>query len=551
MTASATASPLELEKLLPEVCFVRFEAAKLAKPTVLWSANDTSADDLASCCYSNTVTGEQNLSLESESTLFIGDRYGGAGNRGNAGGVRCGTKGALQVKGIGQNVLVGATTDHWHSYGGATLAEALRETIWASIFSHTLNGSVAVRGIILTGSTLPKRNGELGERTPRALIIREAPLRLGHFFGAPLSALPKSVASMLATDQQRTKAALERLHLSLISVTSSKSDSTLMFPDLLLELFRRFGRQLADAWVKKLIHGAVSESNITVDGRLLDFGMSSSVPDHAKYILARGMPNSANQGSILEGAAGDLIFYVNKYLGPVISLTADNLVTAYKEAYMNQVNSSAIQLLGHSKDAASSSDEAAKKMMQQILVEIMNAGNAEPYKILSPCPQYQAEMPKRLARYSLGEILTQSAIADTRKELFVRLSPLIPETKLRQKFVDCIFAYESSIRSEFSHDQQYLNFVRLNRLRLNAPFEEAYSPNLAKEIDDCCTDNQETVIFLESMLNYVTQRLSQVSYGNLNFKLARNGLEIGFDLSGKITSGGIPVPIKMLMSSEG
>ncbi len=74
----------------------------------------------------------------------------------NDGGARCGLDGLLQIKGIEKNPVAGIGEDFFHTYGGASLNEAIVEALWDEIFHQVLpHGSIRVRALITTGTRVP------------------------------------------------------------------------------------------------------------------------------------------------------------------------------------------------------------------------------------------------------------------------------------------------------------------------------------------------------------------------------------------------------------
>jgi hypothetical protein len=119
----------------------------------------------------------------------LNERYGGRGASGNGGGVRCGWIGDLTIKGIGRSDLAGQDAPFWHSYGGCSLPEAIREAIWGDVYDAALPyGAVRVEAIITTGTQVPLHDAEDfgGEMCPRALILRRPFLRPAHYMRSML-----------------------------------------------------------------------------------------------------------------------------------------------------------------------------------------------------------------------------------------------------------------------------------------------------------------------------------------------------------------------------
>jgi hypothetical protein len=124
----------------------------------------------ASCVYSNHVISERDAPVyalplaeeehenfdptDSKAGLF--ERYGGAGIKHNGGGVRCAIVDGTSLKGVGRSPLAGEGTDYFHSFGGMSLREAVKDTIWGEIMSCALPyGAARIQQIYLLPSKVP------------------------------------------------------------------------------------------------------------------------------------------------------------------------------------------------------------------------------------------------------------------------------------------------------------------------------------------------------------------------------------------------------------
>ncbi len=55
------------------------------------------------------------------------------------------------------------------------------------------------------------------------------------------------------------------------------------------KMINRLACQIAASRVKGIPHGSLTSSNVSVDGRFLDFGTITAVPDFGNYVLANGV----------------------------------------------------------------------------------------------------------------------------------------------------------------------------------------------------------------------------------------------------------------------
>lgn len=197
--------------------------------------------------------------------LLLADRYGGRGIGTNGGGGRIGIIGDCQIKGVGQNPLVGNRDNQWHSYGGQSLINAVLEAINSTVFGHILPlGTIKCLGIIFTGTDtayMPS-GGWDDERGPGALLIRELCMRPAHFLRAPGFQMQEEYRDELLDDVERVRC----LNKQLRNVMGDHEN--------VVQFLATFLSNCADQFVFARIfgihHGVLSPSNISLDGRWID-----------------------------------------------------------------------------------------------------------------------------------------------------------------------------------------------------------------------------------------------------------------------------------------
>src|SRR5690348_8288649 len=154
-TANWLMPKMDMLSLLPSSSFVPFTAWRLTHPNVVWANEDADQSlDVLEHAFCGLIEDEPVSAFSAESREYFAERYGGRGVGLNGGGARCGTTGLVQIKGIGKTPLVGVkSTEAEHSYGGASLQEAVREALWGEICHIALPfGAVRSFGIIETGT---------------------------------------------------------------------------------------------------------------------------------------------------------------------------------------------------------------------------------------------------------------------------------------------------------------------------------------------------------------------------------------------------------------
>ncbi|MDO6581348.1 hypothetical protein Q4491_08310 [Photobacterium sp. 2_MG-2023] len=320
---------------LSDSCFVPFIAFRLTKAKVVWvnmsllhkyqlfsgkQLPDKEVVDWLLDEFAYTTFSDSSCVDQSRQGQFYAERYGGQAINRNGGGARAGLKGHFQVKGMGPNALVGEGSDFWYSHGSATLVDMIQEALWGEVCHHLLPyGSVRCLAVIQTGLDAIGDHKKEQVKLPGGMVVRENALRIAHFERAPFFS-PSARAEELVSDCDRTKAALESLKYSIEQILATHIAS---LSDGLIALVERWAVQFAYAKSVRLMHGAVTSSNLCLDGRWIDFGTISTLGKHANTICGRGNPPFWHDHSAIYVSIYNLCFYINK-LGPVGERGADS-----------------------------------------------------------------------------------------------------------------------------------------------------------------------------------------------------------------------------------
>lgn len=299
----------------PDQMVVPFQVTKLRCPREVWRSDPSSSapESQALDAWAVPLAGESLAAYDVAAVAIAwAEGYGGVGVGSNGGAGRTGQFGALQVKGIGPTPLIGRDQSYFHSYGGACLEEALLEAIWSRVLKHALPlGSVDVTRVLTTGTLVKRKYPRSGksECSPRALVYRAPTWRWGH---AMRSVWFRPVDQSLRSsfDVERTKVAIEWL--------GSISDKQLLNVHDVLDLVKSAvecqALQVGAARGSRIMHGSLTPSNMSWDGRWLDFaGGASTVSDFGRLILPRGAPDFLNEEQLLRESLPDFCFYLDKY----------------------------------------------------------------------------------------------------------------------------------------------------------------------------------------------------------------------------------------------
>ncbi|WP_340267612.1 hypothetical protein [Sphingobium mellinum] len=275
---------------IPEFLLDSFEARKLNNPCVIFFDDDGSEMNEEALLQNYAYVGPNGLDGLSSSAprkTFYAERYGGVGIGSNGGGARCGTDGQYLVKGMGSNQLLGVDSDFWYGHGTLPLVDAVAEAIWAKILKHALPfGAVDTPAVIATGRmSWTRERGGARKGHPGALLIRAATLRLASFeraiyFKPKWNSDEGFINKPSLEDVQRTRSAINFLPSAMLfdeltkgaSSNSSYSDQNEAVIEGLRNIGQRIAMQSAAASAKRIMHGALTGSNIALDSRWMDLG---------------------------------------------------------------------------------------------------------------------------------------------------------------------------------------------------------------------------------------------------------------------------------------
>jgi hypothetical protein len=203
---------------------------------------------------------------------FTGERYGGIGIGTNGGGARCGNYNGFQYKGIGCNFLASNATKKSHANGTLTLLDGITEVIYSEVLSQLLPmGVVPSIALLSVGndSAYCEYSGTGSRKTTSgAILIRETCIRPAHFF--PIPHYQPNEQDVDFNDSAR----LKDIH----KIFANQFTGYENFANYIGELLGRHASQFAFARIARIAHGAVSPSNIALDGRWLDLNTVNFLP---------------------------------------------------------------------------------------------------------------------------------------------------------------------------------------------------------------------------------------------------------------------------------
>lgn len=266
---------------LGALSFAEFQAYR-SPGTVLWCNFDLLRELGFDVPQTNQLTPEFNQQLLAAFSLravsgdelnghelltLYADKYGGEGVSPALGAGRAGflPQGNLYVKGLGFTPLFrhNDADDFVHSHGGVHLEDCLSEAVFGEV-THNLFafGSNRIVAIIDQGKHVTEPSGR---RRHIALAVRAgAQLRPGHLLA------------------KRARGSLSPLDM-LISITRTSGQlvTTAGVPDVcatMLRVIDDHAQTAADSFRWRMIHGALSPSNMDISGAMLDLPTQSTQP---------------------------------------------------------------------------------------------------------------------------------------------------------------------------------------------------------------------------------------------------------------------------------
>lgn len=273
--------------------YVDVEANRILNAAIIWYASRLLEDDKVAYAdveskilahYPYVVKTGQLFSHcktdENDKKILTVERYGGFGIGYNSGGVRCANIDSnVQVKGIGKSPLAGEKQDEWHSYGGLRLSEALQEVIYSEVLNIVLpHGTVNCLALLGIGEQLAKPPSANGKEVlaPAALLVRERSVRPAHFIRAGFNNRRIRQGQECVTDLERCR----RTNIQFGNLIGGLH----RFPSIINHFIGRAMAQQSFAILLRMAHGAMTPSNISIDGRWLDVTVATAVQGRTSYL---------------------------------------------------------------------------------------------------------------------------------------------------------------------------------------------------------------------------------------------------------------------------
>jgi hypothetical protein len=480
--------------------------------------------------------------IESDAVVktFHAERYGGSGIHNNGGGVRAAWTGNWIAKGVGINLLSGYSDDEaatFRHHGRARLSELMSEAVWGEVLHHALPyGAARVTAVLAPGERV------LG--TIAGVEIREFVWRPAHFMRASRFVPRVENLPLISSDTARVKYAISQLPKILPQTNSHPSPSikagkgkisSLDRLNLGLdEMVRRFAEQLAASKSKRLTHGALTMSNISIDGRWLDLASAGALPGFGERKEFQSFWDEHNS---LIPCLEELCFYIGKYFPEASGEPAsdmpkkDWLIGRYRRHYSNALARRFVGLCGYPQvvsDAiwSKSSGQSVMVELSDVILLIARKGHTPRRPYLYNLDDNHLD-PNRnhFGWYHIGAILKKLSLADSAVSLAETIHPLISWVRIRDKLIahyqDASKLMYAEARKQGVSKQAFARLVAINcnksaRMVRSLYREELYAKIL--KLVDSHPDVTELRSHLEPMINGILDEARVVYQEPRNFK---------------------------------
>jgi hypothetical protein len=490
---------------LSHMSWVSIETHRVKRPQVLWvnadAASITSTAFDAEDLYCCPVAGESLDTYASGTRTEWVDRYGGSGIGSSGGSGRCAAIDGVQCKGVGVTSLVASNANVFHSSGTLGLAEAASELLYSEVYRHCLPfGAVPVLALAVIGTRCAPRHADEPSPPPlRSLLYRPFVPRPAHFMRNlhHADALRPSADPFRGwtRDAVRTRSAMSTLAAHLhaeLQLTSHPRDEIACLNAGLLELARRFAWQAAAAFAKRMPHGSISPSNLSLSGAYLDCGLTSFIPSYLRH----GWMSWYDPWEELNAALPVLVTLrqqLAKYHPDCDGshvVGAEDLAAAYQQEVNARLRIEFARMAGLTEDLAAACTLSLLDSWTGVMLEIAMRGAGDRHVPFTGCMADGGKTPAGTRRsYQLNVALSSLWSADSLEKQDAALAPVVPDLVLRNRLLrgaDGIRAALSGGDSVFSN--AVTRYLARQAARKNSSLENLHRETFARqcrlELDD-------------------------------------------------------------------
>ncbi len=464
--------------------------------------------------FANPVEGESGsfASRPAESSVGYAERYGGFGMGGHQGGARCANINGWQLKGVGPNSLVCQSEPYWQRFGGLTFREAARDLVWGRVCREVLPfRSPRVLGFYLVGTRVPRRyrsrvRPELAT-TPRVVLVREPILRLGHAVRPVITRIDGTVIQK-ANASVRSMAAQLGHHFERLGM----SRDSLHIEDGIRELAARLGKQAAFCRSRRLVHGALSPSNLGLGAEILDFGVCSAVSDHGRFIVARRTPDAWGQQSLVCRSLVEFCGALNRAYGRP-AVVPSEISKVYWDSFYQNYAKAMLELAGFPPHFMRDVPTEPKNRLSRSILGLLRLQYPEPFKLLHPCDNYAPSMPSATGALDIGAVLFESVLPSSPGGLARALMERGLSWDGLDEFVAAFWTVRRLVLAMCPAGtvSKLLQWTALNSARVNSQLEHLYSNIFDDTVDELEDDLERASAVFAEAIELGTNALSEAT----------------------------------------
>lgn len=463
---------------LTKESFVPVSTHRLATPEIAW-VNEERFSEQAAMENSYCIRQEYELPEEygTDGRIQYADRYGGNGVGRGGGSGRCATFGNLQIKGVGRTTLVTQDADPYHTSGTMMLREAAREAIFSKVFESLLPyGVVHSLAIVLTGGMFSNEMSGTDRQHRRALLLREFTLRPAHYLRNILYKAETASAGSLSRDTERTLFAINSLDQAFEEVLGSAVAGTSGIDQINLGLrilAHRIAAQLAASFARRIFQTSLNCSNIALDGRFIDFGVTTFAKGYRKFAWAEKWLDQWSQHEAVQRTLHLLRFAVSKYWqGATGNLVAEtDLMAEFQMSLQERMEIEMSKMTGAPEEIVILYPVESRQRLFCCLRNIYTREANETFIIWPATPETSTSnpAPEKMGYFDLNSILTFAATCKTDDELDQVLAAHLNDVVLRREFIHCYGDLRRFVLSHAGkHRKAAESYWTMQAIRINA-----------------------------------------------------------------------------------
>lgn len=446
------------------------EMNKVSDTHLLWRnrsgskdmSDDEFVDNYSWIVKNNSFVDAPKICPITTKTMFA-ERYGGFGIGTNGGGARVVNINNTQIKGVGANALAGDGTMRSHSYGGFDIQGAVKEIIYSQLLSKISPvGVQTIHGLILLDQKSALHNDNAA---PSVLMVREPIVRPSHFLPCMNFRLKPEHRMLMRSDYSR-----------ILGIYKSIGKQALLseFYALIQHFLDRCADQLSFFRMARLSHNALTPSNLSMDGRVLDTALCSFVVSGTNYGQVTSYFEEPSAPALI---AKEWFYLINKFLfeEPVV----EHFLTLYEEKFYQYAHVNMGYVFGLDREISTklSSTMEWKKVSSRLL-SLLSMGS----------PTKNSTLPTVDSIDFVNDILTASLFSILNKQDASKTSKFLSE--FTQDLCSLIAIMSSSLGWHGKGEQSFYKAITIQTIKRAILSSYFFITYIGRTVDDCYATGQ-------------------------------------------------------------